>query len=541
LGLASSALNIIGISSLVPFLGAAVTGPDRLIDQYVASWAPEVVVETLRSHFFVLGGGAILAVALLKAVIAVLFTYFASDTLEKYTAKLGLQLNRGYLSTLGHVEPNVDKSELMYVNQQLPRFSSFNYALLDLNFKAFSLLGLLVVLLWMSPQLTLAAALLVAIVAGLVSPLFRWTRRTADSYFQSLRLLQSRLMEILDGAETIRGLGLIAPQMEKVQKANLGLIRSANHLSLARQSVASLPEVITFAMAVLGFSVLRPGSDQVVPIASFAFVVSRLLNSVNEFNSRFSLALELRRAAEDVYGFMKSRTEDVQRAWSGPGVQALQGPVLTLNSRDLVVKYAAKTVINGVSIEIPVGKRTRIIGKNGSGKSSFMRCLAGLQRYSGAFLLNGVELKNLSEEEYQRRLAYLPQNPYLFPGTLLENLQMGNPHVDRAQAVAICERIGLSPLLSRLPQGIDTVISESSANLSGGERQAICIARTFLRNAEIFLLDEYANHLDPAVRECVETYLTEGFPKGVTLLAITHAESRAFDLQLDFGSVNRTV
>jgi len=160
---------------------------------------------------------------------------------------------------------------------------------------------------------------------------------------------------------------------------------------------------------------------------------------------------------------------------------------------------ASGPALAGVDLTLDPGRITAIAGPTGAGKSTLVKLLLRfLDPDAGEILVGGIPLTALDPAEWRQRLAYVPQRPHLFAGTLRENLLLARPGAgagELARAVALAECGGL---VERLAQGLDTRIGERAADLSGGERQRIALARAFLRDAPVLVLDEPTSNLDPA-------------------------------------------
>ncbi|MGN1345581.1 MAG: ATP-binding cassette domain-containing protein [Eubacteriales bacterium] len=189
-----------------------------------------------------------------------------------------------------------------------------------------------------------------------------------------------------------------------------------------------------------------------------------------------------------------------------------------------------RAALKKLSFRIQLTGTTAICGANGSGKSTLLRILGGLLGpWDGRLLLNGAEQAELSEvspAKWRERLAYAPQDPYLFTGTVRENVHLGNPAATDAEVDAVLAELGLEALSSR-------VIRAGSGELSGGEKQKISLARAFLKNAPILLLDEPFNHLDAHASVWLERVLLS---HARCVLYITHAPSPSADEVLRIGS-----
>ena len=154
-------------------------------------------------------------------------------------------------------------------------------------------------------------------------------------------------------------------------------------------------------------------------------------------------------------------------------------------------------VIKDFSLTIPQGKKVAFIGESGAGKSTLARLLLRFMETSeGKITINGYDIKDINHKCLRKKIAYIPQNIELFTGTILDNLRIGNPEATYEQIVSICRITGVNDFVEKLPNRYLSYVEEGGNNLSGGEKQRIAIARSLLKNPDIFIFDEATSNLD---------------------------------------------
>lgn len=196
---------------------------------------------------------------------------------------------------------------------------------------------------------------------------------------------------------------------------------------------------------------------------------------------------------------------------------------LTLAVEDVAFRYpgSARAVLDGVSLTIPQGQKVAILGRSGSGKSTLASLIRGdLAPASGSVTLNGVPTSSFGDG-VARCIGVIQQQTYLFNMTLRENLRIGNPAATDDEIREVLAHVGLSNLVERLPEGLDTMVDEAGMRFSGGERHRIALARVLLQDTPVILLDEPTVGLDPATeRALLKTFIENA--EGRTLIMVTH-------------------
>ena len=189
---------------------------------------------------------------------------------------------------------------------------------------------------------------------------------------------------------------------------------------------------------------------------------------------------------------------------------------VTFNYRD------RPPVLQNLSLHIPAGETTAIVGSTGSGKSTLVKLLLRLYDIqSGSITLDGIELRELELNDLRRAIGWVSQDVFLFHGSVLENITYGSPNATLAEAIAAAQIAEAQEFIEQLPQGYDTIVGERGQKLSGGQRQRIAIARAVLKNPPILILDEATSAVDNETEAAIQRSL-EQITKNRTTIAIAH-------------------
>ena len=197
---------------------------------------------------------------------------------------------------------------------------------------------------------------------------------------------------------------------------------------------------------------------------------------------------------------------------------------LTVELTDVGYAYPGSEApaLSEITLELPAGTRTALVGRSGAGKSTLVNLLSRfLDPDEGCITANGVPISGMPIETWREHVALVPQRPHLFYGSVLDNIWMARPGANRTEVEEAAARAGCEEFVRRLPGGYETQIEERGLRLSGGEAQRLAIARAFLKNAPLLLMDEATSSLDPESEARIRTAL-ERLSEGRTTLVVAH-------------------
>ncbi len=184
--------------------------------------------------------------------------------------------------------------------------------------------------------------------------------------------------------------------------------------------------------------------------------------------------------------------------------------------------YKDKEVLHGINLTIKAGTVNALVGPSGSGKSTIAKLIASFWDVnSGSIKIGGIDIRNIPLDDYQKRIAYVSQDNYLFDMTVMENIRLGNPNATDRQVMEAAAACGCHDFIQGLENGYQTICGGSGGHLSGGERQRISIARAMLKNSPVIILDEATAYTDPENEALVQESVAK-LVQGRTLLVIAH-------------------
>ncbi len=400
-------------------------------------------------------------------------------------------------------------------------------ALVDLPFT----LLFIAVLVWLSPWLALPVVLVFGLIVVIGWVLQHRLHQLSETTWQASAQRNATLIESLTGLETIKTQGAEGVIQARWERNNLFLARINVRMralsSSAMYGTAWLTQGVSVAVIVIGVYLINERQLTMGALIAASMLAGRALAPAGQIVGLLMQYQGARTALESLDKLMAKPVERPSAAeGAAPFIQRrdLKGEIELRNVR-FAYPNRDDAALDGVSFHIKPGERVALIGRVGSGKSTIQRLVMGLYEPSGGeVLLDGVDVRQLDPADVRRNIAYVSQDVLLFHGSLRDNIAFGLPYADDAAVVGAAEVAGLQDFVSRHPRGFDMAVGERGESLSGGQRQAIGIARAVLHNAPLLLLDEPSSAMDFSTEAHVTQRLT-AFAAGKTLLLVTHRTS----------------
>jgi ATP-binding cassette, subfamily B, bacterial len=239
------------------------------------------------------------------------------------------------------------------------------------------------------------------------------------------------------------------------------------------------------------------------------------LTSIASFWSQFQLGLS---ASERVFALIDAEPRVVQN--DKQSVSTIKGRI---EFKDLEFHYTAQEqVLERFNMVIPAGETVALVGHTGAGKSSLGKLVARFYEFQGGqLLIDGQDIRNFDLSSYRRHLGIVQQTPFLFGGTVRDNIRYGNPSASDDEVITIAHQIGGGDWLESLPKGLDTDVGEAGKGISMGQRQLVALARVLLQNPSILILDEATASVDPLTEAQIQEGL-EVVLRDRTAIIIAH-------------------
>ncbi|ADH06543.1 MULTISPECIES: thiol reductant ABC exporter subunit CydD [Bacillus] len=325
-------------------------------------------------------------------------------------------------------------------------------------------------------------------------------QKMADSQYEIYRVLSNHFVDTLKGLETLKYLGKSEQHEGKIEKvskryrkATMRTLRVAFLSSFALDFFTSLS--IAFVAVGLGIRLID-GTIILLPALTILILAPEYFLPIKQVGANYHATLDGQIAMEQIEEILqqqkgiqkKDLNEDI--VWNASSSLKLQD--IKVNNTE-----SEKAILEGINFTWEGNGAIGVIGESGAGKSTLIDVLAGfLSPSSGKMLVNGVEVDGSTREDWQKNIAYIPQQPYIFPLSLKDNIRFYETNATDEEVERVINEVGLRSLVTSLPNGIHERIGEGGRMLSGGQEQRVAMARALLSKKTIILLDEPTAHLD---------------------------------------------
>jgi len=387
-----------------------------------------------------------------------------------------------------------------------------------------ALLLVLAVVLLVSMSPLLALVCLVALPIVIVASL-RFRSASNKAYLEvrdRIGQTLSTLQEGISGVRVIQAYNQVDNQVDRFgryNQAQLNANLTATRISALYFPVIELAGIATTAAVVgIGGMLVHRGSVSLGTVGAFILLLSFLFEPVQQLSQLFNVLQSAGAALSKLFGVLDTKIDLPER----PGAVDL-AKTGDFDVTDLTFSYDGRTeVLRGVDLHIEHGERLALVGPTGAGKSTVAKLMARLyDPTSGSVSYGGVDLRDATLSSLRERICVVPQEGYLFFGTILDNVRLGKADATDDEVIAAMQRIGIYERFAALPDGLATEVRERGSRLSAGERQLVSLARAALADPSVLVLDEATSSLDPGTEHIVELALN-ALMEGRTVIVIAH-------------------
>lgn len=401
----------------------------------------------------------------------------------------------------------------------------------------FLLVGIAIMLINMNWRLALTAFIVLPAV-GYFS--IHYSRQGREAF----RIIRTKTAEInTHFSETITGMKVI--QLFRQEADNYQKFKKINH----EYYVAGMRQVHVFAIfmpviellgitavAIIiyygGISVL---SDQITigALAAFISYIKMFFRPIRDIAEKYNILQNAMSSAERLFQILDNTEKDAPRSIEETGLpdRVAEEPmsvISSLEAREISFSYVKdEPILKHISFEINAGDTLAIVGPTGSGKTTLMNLVTRFYTPdAGRILINGKDIQSIDSGWIRDRIAIVTQDPFLFSESIRENILHGSKALSESELEQVVAASNCKDFVDKLPQGMDTILSEGAASISSGERQLISIARAFARNPDLIILDEATSYIDSQTEQKIQKALVN-LMTGRTAIIIAHRLSTA--------------
>ena len=385
------------------------------------------------------------------------------------------------------------------------------------------LIAIAIVMISLNTQLALLTLITVPILGIVMVVWQRYARRAFLKARQAIAVVNDQLQEGIAGVRVTQSMSrerANLQQFDDVNRANLNAnVGAAKLQALMIPTVDILTNVAFGLVLIVGGSQVLTGTIGVGILLSFLLYIQRFFTPVQEMAMLYT---ELQRG-------MASGTRILELLDVQPGIvdspKAIELPPIKgeIQFHDVSFAYDPKAeILHGIDLKINPGETIAIIGRTGAGKSSLMNILARFYEIEkGKITIDGYDIRSVTQQSLRRQIGLVPQDPFLFSGTIEDNIRYGHPNASHEDMVNAARTAGAHDFIIHLEEGYSTPVGERGGNLSSGQLQMVCLARAILANPPILILDEATSSVDTTTEQIMQHSLRH-LAKGRTCLIIAH-------------------
>ncbi|HEX8887373.1 MAG TPA: ABC transporter transmembrane domain-containing protein, partial [Noviherbaspirillum sp.] len=394
--------------------------------------------------------------------------------------------------------------------------------LLDFATDVLMILMTSAILFSINPWLALVTLVPLPIIAWLIH-VVRDKLRTG---FEKIDRVWGEVTNVL--ADTIPGIRVVkafaqekreAARFRLANKHNLAVNDRINRIwSLFSPTVSLMTELGLLVVWAFGIWQVSRGDITVGTLTAFLAYISRFYSRLDSMSRIVSVTQKSASAAKRIFDIL-DHVSSVPDPAQPARLERVEGRI---EVRDVGFRYGNRAVNRGVNLTIAPGEMIGLVGHSGSGKSTLVNLICRFYDVAeGSIRLDGVDIRSFAVADYRSNIGLVLQEPFLFFGTIAENIAYGKPDATRAEIMAAARAAHAHEFILRLPHGYDSMVGERGQGLSGGERQRISIARALLIDPRILILDEATSSVDSETEKEIQKAL-DNLVKGRTTIAIAH-------------------
>jgi ABC-type multidrug transport system fused ATPase/permease subunit len=470
-----------------------------------------------------------------------LYLAFASQgILLKMRTQMFEHLHKLSLSFFDHNKVGKIMSRVQNDVDQLQTLVSQNFVNVSVNL--ITLLGIIAIMLVINWKLALLS---MATLPILIVVVIIWQRRARRAFVWTRRAIAAvndNLQESISGVRVTKNMSREAENIrrfDEINKANLDANKKAAFLQGLIMPVTQMLTDSSYVIVLIfgGFQVLN-GTMDVGFLLAFLLYIQRMAQPVQQLATMYTDIQRSMASGARIFELLDV-TPEIEDA---PGAEEMPEVKGVITFDDVHFSYEPGVeVLHGVSFGAAPRQRVAIVGRTGAGKSSIASLVARFYEVNdGTVNIDGHNVNSVTQRSLRRQIGFVPQDPFLFSGTIEDNIRDGDPSATREQVIEAAKAAGVDDVITKLENGYWTTVGERGSTLSPGQRQLVCLARAVLADPRILILDEATSNIDTATERVLQESL-DRISKGKTCLIIAHRLSTVTNadriIVLDHGKI----
>jgi len=493
--------------------------------------------------------GEILAVAALLYVLGAAFTYFQGFTMAGLTQRLMSEMRRDVESKLSRLPLRYFDSHphgdvLSRVTNDIDNLTtSIQQGLSQLLTSVLTIVGVLGMMIWISPLLALVSV--ITIPAAMVVTFFIAKRSQVHftAQWSQTGALNGLVEETHTGHELVQVFGRSDATVEEFSRRNrllyVASFRAQFLSGVIQPTMQFIANINYVVIAVLGGYRVASGLLSLGAVTAFIQYSRQFTMPITQIASQMNMLQSGLASAERVFELLDAEEEEPDAVRGG--VEPAHGPG-SVRLDNVRFRYESdKPLIEGFSLDVAPGQTIAIVGPTGAGKTTIVNLLVRFYEIDGGHIfLNGVDYRDLTRDEVRGAFGMVLQDTWMFAGSIHDNIAFGRPGASNEDVIAAARAAYVDGFVRTLPEGYATILDEDASNLSSGQKQLLTIARAFLANQSILILDEATSNVDTRTEVLIQEAMAR-LRHGWTSFVIAHRLSTIRDadtiIVMDHGRI----
>ncbi len=393
-----------------------------------------------------------------------------------------------------------------------------------------TLVGILAAMFMLSIPLTLVSLTIIPVMIAVAYVFSSKMRKAYRMTREKIAKVTAKVQESISGIKVIQAFGredAVAKSFRAASRETLEANVAAGRLmALFWPIIRMLSTVATVLVLWYGGYLTSIQAVSIGTLVAFLSYVTRFTMPIMTLVNMYDAIQAAFAAAERIFNILDVEL-DVKDAPDAIELTQIKGKI---EFRNVYFEYnPGMPVLKNINLTINPGEIVALVGPTGAGKTTLVSLLCRFYDVKrGSILIDGHDIRKIKQKSLRMLIGFVPQETYLFPGTIMENIKIGKPGATERDVINVCKKLGIHNFIMRLPHGYETDAGEAGRKLSTGEKQLIAFARAMLRNPSILILDEAMSSVDPQTEEMIKNAIKKLF-QGKTGIIIAHRLTLARD------------